>query len=270
MASTNVRKSAAFVLNAEIGQRLLDRLAIVRLQPKAILHLGLGISPLNELLEKYYRKAIILNSDPNQQTLQAAKKACRWRTRQRFILSTGYQLPLPDASIDLIISNLNFHHYQNLPGIFQELQRVLKPEGLLQFSTFGRDTFHELQASSPLKAELTGNWVDLHDIGDMLLKTHFTDPVIDMETITFTYSKMPDLVEDLVSVMECNFGYTLASDRKNSIDEDRYETFRIQTGKLPLTFEIVYGHAWGSTAPEIKKALADEVHIPIHTIRVRK
>ncbi len=268
MASTNVQKDAGLVLLEEIGQRLFERVEIIRLEPRIILNLGLGTSTLSKLLEKRYRKAIILNTDLTSEKLLVTKKTSRWRSRQRFILGSANPLPLRDHSIDLIISNLTLHHYQDLPAVFQELKRVLKPGGLLQFSTLGQDTLYELQASTNSKTALTGNLVDLHDLGDLLLKTHFIDPVIDMETIIFNYSKFADLISDLRMFANSGFGYAPSLEERDFINAN-YENFRDERGKLPATFKIVYGHTWGppQLIDENKKTTPSEIHIPLHAIR---
>src|SRR5581483_6378816 len=146
-------------------------------------------------------------------------------------------------------SNLALQWVNDLPRAFAEMHRVLAPGGLLMFSTFGPDTLKELKRAYEATDGRThvSRFVDLHDIGDMLIAKRFADPVMDMEMLTLTYDRVRDLMRDLKAIGAHNAtrGRPGGLSGKSQLArvEREYETFR-RDGKLPATFEVVYGHAW--------------------------
>jgi malonyl-CoA O-methyltransferase len=117
------------------------------------------------------------------------------------------------------------------------------------FSTFGPDTLKELRGAYAGSDAYThvNRFIDMHDIGDMLVERRFGDPVIDMEVLTLTYDRARDLMHDLKAIGAHNVtrGRRSALGGKALLErvEQAYENFR-RDGKLPATFEVVYGHAW--------------------------
>ena len=151
--------------------------------------------------------------------------------------------------MDLIWSNVTLQWAVDLPQTFVELQRVLRPGGLLMFSTFGPDTLKELRASY---AQVDGyshvnRFTDMHDIGDMMVRARLAEPVVDMEYITLTYATVRDLMRDLKAIGAHNVtaGRPRGLRGKSALAavERSYETLR-RDGRLPATYEVVYGHAW--------------------------
>jgi malonyl-CoA O-methyltransferase len=159
------------------------------------------------------------------------------------------RLPLGAESVGLVWSNLALQWVNDLPRAFAEMYRVLAPGGLLMFSTFGPDTLRELKAAYEGIDRHThvNRFVDMHDIGDMLVHARYADPVIDMEPFTLTYDRVRDLMRDLKSIGARNAtrGRPAALTGKSLMKtvEANYEAMR-RDGKLPATFEVVYGHAW--------------------------
>ena len=153
-------------------------------------------------------------------------------------------LPLRFDSIDLVWSNLALQ-WVNAPLALAEFKRVLKPGGLLMFSTFGPDTLKELRAAyAGIDAYSHVNrFIDMHDLGDMLVHAGFADPVMDMEYITLTYGNVRALMRDLKAIGASSVSGVRASGMttrsKIAALEARYENFR-RDGKLPATFEVVY------------------------------
>jgi malonyl-CoA O-methyltransferase len=137
----------------------------------------------------------------------------------------------------------------DLPATFVELHRVLQVEGLLMFSTFGPDTLKELRAAfhDVDGYSHTNRFADMHDIGDMLLAAGFAEPVMDMEYITLTYDDVKAVMQDLRSIGAHNAtaGRAQGMMGKGAWNKvlHNYELLR-REGKLPATFEIIYGHAW--------------------------
>jgi malonyl-CoA O-methyltransferase len=158
-------------------------------------------------------------------------------------------LPLATASVDLVWSNLALQWVNDLDHAFGEFHRVLKPGGLLMFSTFGPDTLKELRAAFSTVDRHThvSSFVDLHDIGDILVKRGYADPVMDMEPFTLTYPDVRALMRDLKAIGAHN----ATQDRAQGLTgrarlvavAEAYEPLR-RDRKLPATFEVIYGHAW--------------------------
>ncbi len=244
---------AAAVLQQEVGRRLLERLDLIRFTPARILDAGCGTGACLPGLRERYPKARLTALDIAPGMLRVARgREGRW---QRFRRPTGYvcgdveRLPLRDASMDLIFSNLTFQWCADLPAVFAELDRVLRPGGLLLFTTFGPDTLHELRASWAAvdDAPHVNAFPDMHHVGDWLLATPFADPVTDVERITLTYDDIFGLMRDLKAIGAHN---VLAGRPRGLTGKARlaalqraYEGYR-QEGRLPVTYEVVYGHAW--------------------------
>ena len=137
----------------------------------------------------------------------------------------------------------------DLSGAFAEMHRVLEPGGLLMFTTFGPDTLKELRDATAGADGYThvNRFTDMHDIGDILVARRFADPVIDMEILTLTYDGIRELMRDLKAIGAHNVtrGRRSALGGRSALARiaERYEAHR-RDGKLPATFEVVYGHAW--------------------------
>ena len=159
------------------------------------------------------------------------------------------QLPLAIASVDMVWSNLALQWVNDPDKAFCEFNRVLAPGGLLMFSTFGPDTLKELRSAfaSVDRHTHVSRFIDLHDVGDILVKRGFADPVMDMEPFTLTYSDVRALMRDLKAIGAHNVTQSrpqgLTGKSRLAAVEQAYETLR-RDGKLPATFEVVYGHAW--------------------------
>lgn len=252
---------AAAVLQREVCTRMLERLDYMKLQPSRVLDVGSGTGWGTRQLGERYPKAEITALDIAIGMLQVARGTSGWwkklfaGKRESFLCADVEALPLAANSVDMMWSNLALQWCNDLPATFVELQRVLKVEGLLIFSSFGVDTLHELRKAFH---DVDGHnhlsrFADLHDIGDMLVAAGFTDPVMEMERITLTYDDVRAVMQDLKSIGAHNATVGRASGLMGKATwrrvTDNYETMR-QNGKLPATFEIIYGHAW-KPAPKV-------------------
>ncbi len=151
----------------------------------------------------------------------------------------------------MIVSNLMMQWCPDLNTLFSECFRVLKNDGLVLFSTFGPDTLKELKKSWAVVDDTThvNTFTDMHDIGDQMLQNGFQSPVMEMETLTLTYQTVTDLLRDLKAIG----AQTVDSRSKSLTGKDKfqlmikmYESYR-KDGKLPATYEVIYGHAWKKT-----------------------
>jgi malonyl-CoA O-methyltransferase len=234
---------------------MLEKLRCVKLQPARIIDVGSGTGWGTRQLGERYPKADIMALDIAIGMLQAARGTSGWwqkifaGKRESFVCADVEALPVAPNNVDIIWSNLALQWCNDLPSTFVELKRVLKVEGLLMFSTFGVDTLKELRVAF---SDVDGynhlsRFIDLHDIGDMLVEAGFADPVMEMEKITLTYNDVRAVMQDLKSIGAHNATAGRASGMMGKSTWQRitenYEKLR-RDGKLPATFEIIYGHAW--------------------------
>ena len=246
---------AAAILQREVCTRMLERLDYVKLQPSRVLDAGSGTGWGTRQLGERYPKAEITALDIAIGMLQLARGTSGWWSklfasrRENYLCADVEALPVASGSVGLVWSNLALQWCNDLPATFVELQRVLQVDGLLMFSSFGVDTLKELRAAFH---DVDGynhlsRFADMHDIGDMLVAAGFTDPVMEMEKITLTYSDVRAVMQDLKSIGAHNATAGRAPGMMGKAAWQRvtenYEQLRCD-GKLPATFEIIYGHAW--------------------------
>jgi malonyl-CoA O-methyltransferase len=244
------------LLQHEVCMRMLGRLEYIKVSARAILDAGSGTGNAVPELLRRYRGAQVIALDLAATMLQQARRRVKWwqglpglHPPLHFVCADIERLPLADASVGLVWSNLALQWVQNLPRAFAEFFRVLEPGGLLMFSTFGPDTLKELRRAYEGTDGRThvNRFVDMHDVGDMLVQTRYADPVMDMEPFTLTYDTAKALMRDLKSIGAHNVTRGrpggLSGKALIASVERNYEAFR-RDGKLPATFEVVYGHAW--------------------------
>jgi malonyl-CoA O-methyltransferase len=177
--------------------------------------------------------------------------------------------------VDLVFSNATLQWVNDLDATFRELLRVLRPGGLLLFSTFGPDTLKELRAAW---AAVDGGahvspFLDMHDIGDALVRARFADPVMDVERMTLTYDDIHALMQDLKQLGAHNAlssrSRGLTGRRRLAALREAYERQR-RAGRLPATYEVVHGHAWVTAKAQRQFATDDGVAIPLDAISGRR
>lgn len=263
------------VLQREVGTRLLERLDYIRLQPQTIADLGAGTGLLSKALAQRYKKARVVAVDLAPNMLRAARRhaspLARLLRRQSFLCGDLEQLPLAGHCAEMLISNLTLQWCDDLDQVFAEFRRLLKPGGLILFSTFGPDTLKELRDSwaQADKAVHVGAFVDMHDIGDALLRGGFADPVMDMERFTLTYPDVYGVMRELKALGAHNAAAgrprTLTGKGRLRTMAAAYERHR-QDGALPATFEVVYGLAW-APAPAANLRADGVVRVPVSSLR---
>jgi len=258
-------------LRREVSARMHERLELVKIAPLRVLDAGCGLGADLAQLHKDYPAAQIIGLDAAQAMVQAARApASKLSSLNQFLSKllpskTGVDLlcgdlgdlPLAANSVDLIWSNLALHWHAQPDRVFAEWRRALRLDGLLMFSCFGPDTFRELRDAFA-EADLYPHslpFVDMHDFGDMLVEAGFSTPVLDMEIITVTYDTPGKLLQDVRAFG----GNPLATRRRGLMGKDAWarmlaalEKLRRADGKLCLTFEVLYGHAF-RPAPRVTR-----------------
>jgi malonyl-CoA O-methyltransferase len=256
------------VLQREIGTRLLERLDFIKMQPEIVLDLGCGTGAISEHLLKRYKKARVIGVDLAVNMVQKTRQRGGWFRKPHGVCADVNHLPFQAQCVDMLISNLMLQWCNDLPAVFGEFVQVLKPNGLLMFATFGPDTLKELRASwgSVDGFTHTSRFADMHDVGDALLQAGFRDPVVDMETITLTYTDVRGLLRDLKGIGANNAthgrNHGLTGKARLQAFLQAYEYFRQKDGLYPATYEVVYGHAW---APTLLPSKRPEKFIPIRS-----
>lgn len=237
-------------LQREVQQALLERLNVYLQTPARVLDLGAGPGRGTALLKKRYPKAEVIAMDLAVPMLKAARQHSGWLKPFARVCADATALPLPDASVDVLHSNLCLPWIDDLAVLFTECVRVLRPGGLLAFSSFGPDTLKELRAAwaSVDAHSHVGRFLDMHDVGDAMLAAGLRDPVLDVHRYTLTYSAPERLLRELRGLGATHADAArvrhLTGKRHYRQMLDAYETQRVD-GRIPATWEAVTAHAWG-------------------------
>lgn len=269
---------AAAVLPQEAGKRLFESLDYLDdRQPAVIAEVGCGTGEQAALLKKRWPKARVIAIDAALPMLQQAKARAGWWKPFNRLAGDAANLPLAEASVDLLVSNLCLPFVNDLPATLAGFRRVLKPGGLLLCSTYGSETLGELDYafSQADSAPHVHPFAPIATFGDALMRAGFRDPVIDRDLFTLTYADLPALMAELRAL-----GYRNArADRRRTLTgrgrfaaaSAAYEALRTADGRLPSTWEVLYAHAWAPEAgTPIREQGQDIAAVPISAIPIRR
>jgi malonyl-CoA O-methyltransferase len=266
---------AAAVLPTLVRDLLLQRLELTDLSPVLVVDAGAGTGHAGRALKRRYPRAQVLAVDSSFGMLHAAGRQQSWLRPFARLCADAERLPLPDGSVDLIVSNFMLQ-WSDLGLALAEFRRVLAPRGFLTFTTLGPDTLRELRAAwaraGGAHADYhtrVGHFLDMHDIGDALVRAGFAAPVLDVERYTLTYTDVRHLAADLKAVGARNATNGrlkgLTGPRKFAAMQSAYEAFRVD-GRLPATYEVVFGQAWGPAAPA-RRSGAESTHVSVDELK---
>tara|TARA_Y100001970_G_C14259923_1_gene879520 strand:+ start:16930 stop:17784 length:855 start_codon:yes stop_codon:yes gene_type:complete len=166
-------------------------------------------------------------------------------------------VPLAPHSIDLAISLLGWHWINDLPGTFSQIRSALNPDGLLLGAMLGGETLRELksvfvEAETEMEAGISprvSSFVDVETLGSLLQRAGFALPVVDVDTITVTYTDMFKLMLDIRGMGEGN----CMNERRKSFtrrttlfraNELYRKYFSSDSERIYATFQILYFTAW--------------------------
>lgn len=267
------------VLQREIESRLLERIEFLRYEPGMILDLGCGTGSGSRYLARQYPQAKVIALDWAPAMLaktgtskgdgpDAAPDLCR-------VCADMHALPLAARSVDLVFSSLAMQWSYDLPAVFREFRRVMKPNAMLVFTCFGPDTLHELKQAWRAVDDLphVNDYPDMHDIGDELLAAGYREPVMDAERLILEYPDVMSLMRELKGIGAHN----VASQRSHGLTGkaslkamlQAYEQFR-RNDRYPASYEVVYGTAFAPAEGQpMKTAEGDVATFSIEALRSR-
>jgi malonyl-CoA O-methyltransferase len=263
-------------LPATTRATLLDRLDLLAFEPGVVLDLGAGTGHSTRSLKKRYRKSTVIALDvAYRMLLSSAPQLPWWRPFHR-VCADAAHLPIRTGSVDLVYSNLMLHWAVDLDAVLREVRRVLSPRGYFTFSTLGPDTLHELRSAWAQldDAPHVHGFLDLHDLGDALVRCGFSDPVMDVDRYTLTYPHFTALRRELKGLGAQN----AHQDRARGFSgrtvlkrlESSYMSAQQADGRLPVSCEVVYGQAWcpGSNSPI--RSRRGETVVPLTSLTKRR
>lgn len=256
----------------EIGQRLFERLHYLKITPLRILDLGCGPGHFSRELSLLYPKAQIVSLDLAPAMLMQAKKKQGWLRKWPLVAADMHKMPFISGSFDLVFANQVIHWAESLPQVLRELNRVMNVNGCLMFTTLGPDTFKELKTAwSEHSSAHANEFTDMHDVGDLLMAERFLEPIMDMELLSVHYETLSKLVRSLKAQGVININPERAKGLTGKgawhTFEARYNELLTAEQKYPLTYEVVYGHAW--KGEQRKTDRGTETLIPITQILKR-
>jgi len=259
-------------LQARIAGELLERLELFRFAPAVVLDLGSGTGRSSAELRRRYPRARVIALDIALGMLREARRHQSLLRRFDRVCGDALRLPLRDASVDLVFSNVMLQWCDPLPVALSEVRRVLTPRGFFAFSTFGPDTLSELRSAW---GEADGynhvnRFTEMHEVGDALVRAGLSEPVLDVDRIEVGYPDVLTLMRDLKAIGAHNVTAgrprSLAGRTRLARVARAYERFR-REDRLPATYEVIYGASWGASGHAAASAIEGVVRIAPGSIR---
>jgi malonyl-CoA O-methyltransferase len=252
---------------------MIERLEWIAFTPDVVVDLGCGTGHAAVALSRRWPRARVIAVDFAPGMLREVARRDEAARIER-LCAGAESLPLPDASADLLFCNLMLPWCEDPDAVFAEIARVLRPRGLLTFSTLGPDTLIELREAWRAADGATHvmPFTDMHDVGDGLVRAGLVEPVLDVCRYTLTYPDLGSLMRDLKAIGAQN----ATTDRPRGLTgrhrlravEQAYERHR-EDGVLPATCEAIFGQAWGAV-PRTGDEHDGEFAVPVSSLRRRR
>lgn len=261
-------------LHVDVAKRMAERLALIRMQPQTLLNWWGYLGGSSDVLLQSYPQARQVWIEPNQLLLERSAAMLRrpwWKVLQgrNPHIDVLLQQDLTPGAAQMLWANMMLHACVDIPAQIRAWHAALAVDGFVMFSCLGPDSLRELR---PIYRDLgwgppTQDWVDMHDIGDMMIEAGFADPVMDQERIKLTWADAQTLLTDLRGL-----GGNLALDRFAGLRGRHWhqallkalEKLRGPDGRLSLSLELVYGHAF---KPQPRLSVSTETSFSIEQMR---
>lgn len=257
------RAAEAPWLHGEVARRMAERLALIRMQPRAVVDWWSINGAGQPLLRQAYAHARMLRVEADAQLLRRGRAdtaAPAWWSRRRAAPATAWAAPheVPAGGADLLWSNMMLHWVADPQAEMQVWQHALAADGFVMFSTLGPGSLSGLRERYARRGWPAAHapFVDMHDLGDMLLRCGFADPVMDQEVLTLTWPDAHALLAELRTLggnADPRRAAGLRTPRWRDTLRAELQALQGADGRLRLDFEIVYGHAF-KAAPKARVA----------------
>ena len=257
-------------LHAEVARRMAEKLALIRLQPERVVDWWSALGAGAALLEQAYPKARQLRVEPDSRWVERSRAparrpwwtAARWSGGEVQVACAGDEIA---SGAGLVWANMMLHAVVDPVALIERWHALLRVDGFVMFSCLGPGTLRELRT---LYQRLgwptpTPGFVDMHDLGDMLVRAGFADPVMDQESLTLRWSSPGALLAELRTL-----GGNAAPDRAPGLRTPRWrarlehelQALAAPDGTIGLSFEVAYGHAF-KAAPRLRAGEATTVSL---------
>ena len=249
-----MQSSASPWLHEEVGKRMAERLAFLKLSPKHWIHwepLRGGVSA-HQLVADHYpgARCYVLQADAGLKLLAKEVLEPRWWSPARWS-APGIGFAEPKDPVQMLWANMSLHMSSDPQALLARWRQLLAPNGFLMFSCLGPDTLRQLRQLYAKEGwpPPSHAFTDMHDWGDMLLQSGFADPVMDMERITLTFKSPERMLLELRELGRNLHAGRFSGLRGRKWREKLLQSLRHNTqggtseGAYSLDFEIVYGHA---------------------------
>ncbi len=257
-------------LHGEVARRMAEKLELILLQPERVIDWWSALGAGATRLAQAYPKAQQLRVEPDAHWLERSRAQAQrpWWTAARWTCA-AIQFAREDDEIasgaGLVWANMMLHAVVDPVALIERWHGLLRVDGFVMFSCLGPGTLRELRT---LYERLgwpapTPGFVDMHDLGDMLVRAGFADPVMDQETLTLRWNSPQALLSELRTL-----GGNTAPDRAAGLRTPRWrarlehelEALAAPDGTLGLSFEVAYGHAF-KAAPRLRSGEATTVSL---------
>ncbi len=264
------RAAAAFddhdFVHRHTAAGLFDRLDGLVVDSAVVVDLGCATGGATQPLRKRFKGATIVGVDSSAEMLAGYRRRGSILSRARAAQADARCLPFADDSVDVVFANLLLPWIADPAAMCREVSRVLREDGLFAFSTLGPDSFSEIEAAWDEAEGHVHRFLDMHDLGDALVRSGLRDPVLDVDRLEITYRSAGDLFRDLTATgsRNCLEDRPKALTSRSRFDAMRARLKRGERESVRLELELVYGHCWGgATVPDGGAVRIDPDGIPI-------
>jgi malonyl-CoA O-methyltransferase len=254
--------SACFV-HDEARQRLLERLDYLRIDVRDAADLGCATGAGAIAIARRYPGARVLAVDTSLPMLRRARAAAG---KTAVLAGDAGRLPLADRSVDLLFANLMLPWCDPV-GVFREAARTLRAGGVFAFATVGPDTLGELRRAWAAVDDRVHvhAFVDMHDLGDLAGASGLAEPVMNTERLEITYADPARLIADLRACGAVNVAggrHRALTGRRRWARFEQSLKDRARHGRIAITVELIFGHAWASGSAQMRPRSGSEVAYP--------